>query len=329
MQFDSLDLSITLMNNLLQTFGITRELLDLSPQSWQELESQTLPSTHESILSALDMIVPVPCGHDLIRVGPNGDGGYLVPDDLKGVETCFSPGTCNSKGFEDDLAINHKIKSFMCDYSSDIEKFKTPIIEGYQFFEKKWLDVEENEISVELNSWISRNSQPGSDLILQMDIEGYEYKNLIHCSLESLNRFRVVVLEIHHLYLLNSHQFLNGVFVPAFKKLIQAFCCVHVHPNNCCPTAFVGNDLEIPTVLELTFIRKDRLRNNKNLTLSLPHRLDVFNDPMKRQITMPNWITKFADQDQSKLSADELRLTWLEKRVEQLSLQMDELKKRS
>jgi hypothetical protein len=28
---------------------------------------------------------PVPCGHQLIRVGSAHDGGYLIPDDLGGI----------------------------------------------------------------------------------------------------------------------------------------------------------------------------------------------------------------------------------------------------
>ena len=29
---------------------------------------------------------------ELIRLGSNNDGGYLVPNDLKGISACFSPG---------------------------------------------------------------------------------------------------------------------------------------------------------------------------------------------------------------------------------------------
>src|SRR4029078_8659487 len=34
---------------------------------------------------------PVATEHGLIRVGCDGDGGYLVPDDLNGIQACLSP----------------------------------------------------------------------------------------------------------------------------------------------------------------------------------------------------------------------------------------------
>jgi hypothetical protein len=47
---------------------------------------------------------PVDTGKELLRVGPSGDGGYLVPDDLEGIEYCFSPGVSSESGFEAALA---------------------------------------------------------------------------------------------------------------------------------------------------------------------------------------------------------------------------------
>ena len=43
---------------------------------------------------------PVDSGAELIRMGPDGDGGYLLPDDLEGIEFCFSPGVSTESGFE-------------------------------------------------------------------------------------------------------------------------------------------------------------------------------------------------------------------------------------
>jgi len=40
---------------------------------------------HELIRS----LHPVDSGTELIRLGPQGDGGYLLPDDLDGIEYCF------------------------------------------------------------------------------------------------------------------------------------------------------------------------------------------------------------------------------------------------
>ena len=60
--------------------------------------------------------------YDLIRIGSNSDGGYILPNDFKGIEFCISPGVSNIFNFELDLLDNYRIKSIMCD--GTIEKPK-------------------------------------------------------------------------------------------------------------------------------------------------------------------------------------------------------------
>lgn len=286
------------MMNILLNFGITQELLGLNDESWAYLSTDSAKSDVPQLLNALEMLIPRPCGHQLLRIGSVNDGGYLIPDDLVGIESCFSPGTANTKYFEDALVNRYKIKSYMCDYSSDLEKLDTPIIEGMQFFEKKWLDTAESDIALEINNWTRDHSTPDSDLILQMDIEGYEYKNIIHCTDETLKRFRIIVLEIHHLHLLPFSQFLNGVFLPAFQKLTSSFTCVHSHSNNCCPQIDLGYNLEIPAVCELTFLRNDRLHHDRIVPVQLPHPLDRLNDISKPALDIPSWSKKYSDRNE-------------------------------
>jgi hypothetical protein len=45
-------------------------------------------------------------------MGAKGDGGLLVPDDLKGIEACFSPGVNFVSEFEFDC-LEKNIKVFM------------------------------------------------------------------------------------------------------------------------------------------------------------------------------------------------------------------------
>ena len=69
-----------------------------------------------------------------------------------------------------------------------------------QFFEKKWLDIDEGKDSISLDKWVKKNvSNAYEDLILLMDIEGAEYRNIISSSETLLKRFRIIVIELHHL----------------------------------------------------------------------------------------------------------------------------------
>ena len=106
--------------------------------------------------SSIHLLKPYVCPYKLIRIGDNQDGSYLIPDDLKNIKGCFSPGVSNRKEFEDVLARKYKIKSFMCDFSSDLKYFKTNLIENMQFFDKKWLDIEDGENNISLEKWVKK-----------------------------------------------------------------------------------------------------------------------------------------------------------------------------
>ena len=83
-----------------------------------------------------NFLIPKPCPFELIRIGGKNDGAYLVPNDLKDIDACFSPGVNNFKNFEDELTKLYGIKCHMCDFTSDIISFKTPLIVGMQTFKK-------------------------------------------------------------------------------------------------------------------------------------------------------------------------------------------------
>lgn len=67
----------------------------------------------------LKVLAPVNLGCPYVRIGGNGDGAYIIPDDLIGIKTCISPGVCNSKHFEDEIEKDCGIGSILIDYSSD------------------------------------------------------------------------------------------------------------------------------------------------------------------------------------------------------------------
>lgn len=221
------------------------------------------------VLDAAQLMKPQPSRYEMIRIGGNCDGAYLIPDDLVGLKTCFSPGVSNQKSFEDELTDRYGMFCHMCDYSSDLEKFKTPLREGKQTFRKKWLDVDGAEDSVTLENWINELEEDDSqDLLLQMDIEGAEYRNLLNTSDTVLARFRIVLIEFHFLH---DPGVVEKELLPVLRKLDELFVCVHAHPNN---TAKVHNydelDFNWPSLIELTYIRRDRLGEDTGSHLHIP-----------------------------------------------------------
>ena len=68
----------------------------------------------------------------LIRMGDFGDGGYLLPDDLRGIAACYSPGVSEQASFEMDMA-KRGIASFMADASVEKPPLNVP---GAEFLRK-------------------------------------------------------------------------------------------------------------------------------------------------------------------------------------------------
>lgn len=301
------------MGSILERFGVSAKLLR-SDLAYKRLTENDQDATTDQIRQAVRGLAPVGCGIPLIRIGPDRDGGYLIPDDLSGIEACFSPGTNNFKDFEDRLANTYGIKSFICDFSSDVEKFRTPLIDGLQFFQKKGLDVNGSETSLDINEWVKQNASESGDLILQMDIGGAEYRNILHATHETLSRFRIIVIEIHFLDLLSKQQFLFGMFNPIFEKIGKLFGCVHAHPNNCCGNVTFGDGIVVPKVLELTFLRKDRFKA-RNIPLELPHVLDRSNVPSNVPLHVSGVLRDYADSISSDINGLKQTVQWLERRL--------------
>jgi len=203
----------------------------------------------------------------LIRIGGKGDGAYLLPDDLSGISACFSPGVDITSTFEEELAKKYDIKSFMVDFSVN----KPPIENKLFHFDKKFLGNKNDEKFIRLEDWVKNSMNDNSDLLLQMDIEGAEYEVVIDTPSEIFKKFRIMAIEFHSLDMLfnkNAFKMVEAVF----DKLSSDFTVVHIHPNNSRPI-INKNSIDIPELLEFTFLRNDRV-DLSDKKLSFPHALD-------------------------------------------------------
>lgn len=240
----------------------------------------TRVTQYADVAALLRALYPIAPDVDLIRLGPEQDGGYLVPDDLDGVRACFSPGVGKKSGFEQDCA-ERGMTVFLADQSVD-----TPAFAHERFvFTKKNVGAVSSAGCMSLDEWAASAlpHDDASDLMLQMDIEGDEYQTLYTMSDALLRRFRILVIEFHLLDKLWSAPFFR-VAAPLFAKLRQTHTVVHLHPNNCCGAVTRG-DIEIPRLMEFTLLRNDRLKASAFAT-HFPHPLDRDNT-RKRSIALP------------------------------------------
>lgn len=240
------------------------------------LSSDASAPDPEHLARFIECLKVSPSPAALTAIGPGRDGTYLLPDDLDGVVACFSPGVNNFKHFEDILAERHGIASHMCDASSDAGLLRTPLIPGLQTFERLWLDTTGADDAVSLDAWVARHRPEPDDLILQMDIEGAEWRNLLTVSDATLARFRILILELHGLGRIDRPGVLTEVVLPVLNRISAQFSCVHVHPNNVSPAVDIpGLDTPVPPLLEVTFLRRDRFDGRTLYPVELPHPLDI------------------------------------------------------
>lgn len=219
------------------------------------------------LINFLYSLRPYQTNHELIRLGEEGDGGYLIPNDLIGIDACLSAGVGGLIGFEHDLA-QKGIDCYMADYSVE----KLPITHERFKFEKKFIGTKNNNIYIKIDDWLSKITKVSKDYILKIDIEHDEYKILPIIKSEDLKKMRIIVLEVHGF---------NNIITPLgydlmkliFDKLQENHTIVHINPNNVSPPIKLSKKIELYDLLEITLLRNDRIIQKKE-NLTFPHYLD-------------------------------------------------------
>ena len=234
----------------------------------------------ESLMMLYPGVSPMP----LMRLGTQGDGGYLVPEDLEGLRASFSPGVDVNVDFDSAVAALG-IPVFLADYSVE----KPPVPNELFSFRKIFLGVQTDPTHMRLDDWVLKDAPKDGDLMLQMDIEGAEWQVLMDASKSCISRFRTMVVELHDLDSYITVKTLNPAFRGLMAKLLETHSIVHVHVNNALPLSRYRG-FKLPRVIELTFLRNDRFVSDvREPVSSLPHPLDRPNVSYLRDVN-PNKI---------------------------------------
>ncbi len=223
---------------------------------------------------------PINAGWELIRVGSDHDGGYLVPNDLTGLRGCISPGVSDVVDFELSMS-ELNIPSVLYDASID-----TLPIENHKFkFHKAFIGSTLNKDYVSLRDATQEFSDArDASLLLQMDIEGDELSAFHTLLPEDMDKYRIIIVEFHRLQDWTNRTVFNSLVRPVFLHLIEKFDVVHVHPNNCDGEFYFAGGF-FPRAIEITFHHKSR-RLREPSPVSLPHKLDSPNTDMAPDIKL-------------------------------------------
>lgn len=235
----------------------------------------------DDVKALLKELTPYEVNVPLVRIGPDFDGGYLVPDDLEGIAALFSPGVSDTLGFDVEFA-KQGINCFLADASIDTPQNLLPNMQ----FRQKFIGPQDKDQFMTMDTWLAQSVSPDDDLILQMDIEGAEYSVLQNMSEDTLERFRIMLIEfhnLHHVFMPETH----GLYRDVFAKLRRTHTICHVHANNAQGFVCISG-LTMPPIIELSFIRNDRFTST-GVSAKIPHPLDQPNVAYVPDIPTPHF----------------------------------------
>lgn len=202
---------------------------------------------------------------DLIRLGRNNDGGYLVSkEDVIRSSKLLSFGIGDDISFEEDFS---KINE------CDIHAYDGTIDSQFNFFDADHRKIFFNNIGPGTgNKKISELlTETDKNIFIKCDIEGGEYDILNELIIYS-NKFSGIVIEFHDVY---QYPLFN--LVTNFISKIQ-LKLIHTHMNNI--SYAKSPDGYLPGCIELSFTSS----NNISLSpVNLPHILDMPNTPSREE----------------------------------------------
>jgi FkbM family methyltransferase len=165
-----------------------------------------------------------------IRVGNEGDGGYVQIDDLEGISHALAFGVSGNDSW--DLA--------MAKAGIPVEQFdhaieRAPSSHPLLHFHRKMISVDATAETATLSDLVVEHSKLGApDLILKIDIEGCEWEVFDRATDAVLSRLAQVVCEFHDL----SH-----LTAPAFRaRARRVFEKLDKHFGRCMSTATIAVD---------------------------------------------------------------------------------------
>jgi len=224
----------------------------------------------------------------LARLGPRGDGGYVVPaDQVPYCRVLISLGLCDNWTFDKDfLQLNPAVSIVGVDHTvgpaffisgipfclckilgyallcnrAKLAKYTRRLrayLDYFSFFrgphkhlKKRVSAVSSDAGDITLNGILDSSPSSGDhDVFLKMDIEGSEY-DIVPDIIENHRRIRCLVAEFHRLHKRNEE------FNQAVRALARHFSIVHIHGNNIGPN---DEAIDFPITVELTWVNTNIL----------------------------------------------------------------------
>lgn len=215
---------------------------------------ETIENQHnyaESIKNIIRLLRPYTAEEGKkVRIGGEGDGGYVMLAPGKG-GIAYSFGVSKHSPWDFDMA-NRGFKVYQYDASIEEEPDKHPNI----FFNKYFIassPTPDGPCKTITQVLSENNHEHENDIILQMDIEGSEWDFFSDITVETMLKFKQLIIELHHIN--DSPEKYN-----ILKKIRQTHTPIHYHYNNNtrkCVYFPKANFIYSEHVIEVSFVRSN------------------------------------------------------------------------
>lgn len=241
----------------------SRPLAPSAPAPVQELVSQ------QELLDVLGLFRPQRMADDVkVRIGGEEDGGYVMPSLALKAQFVLSIGIGDQVSFDLDLA-QRGAKVLQFDHTIP----GAPAVHDNICFHRLGWGPQDQGPLRSLRSMVAMADWYNVDhAVLKFDTEGAEWAALAACEESDLARFDVIAGEFHALHLLEGRSNLAHVRL-VMSKLLRHHAPVHLHANNAMTIRQVIG-VPVPPLLEVTFVRRDRVRLDGWCTDPIPGPLD-------------------------------------------------------
>jgi hypothetical protein len=226
------------------------------------------------IIDALSLLTPFDIDKPKIRIGPRGDGGYVLVDDIGPEQAVVSYGIGAEYRFDLEFAeAGHDV--FMFDHTIDMPHPPHPRL--HFFKEGAAGQSRPDEMLYSIADHLRRHRIRAERLIVKMDVEGAEFEALTAVPDDLLAQFEQIVVEVHTLNRLQDAGY-RDKFCALFRKLNRIFTLFHVHSNNFAGTAGISlvGGMPVPRIMELSYVRARSVSRRPSGTL-YPTALDFPN----------------------------------------------------
>ena len=236
------------------------------------------------VLELHDLIRPQTCDElKKIRVGNDRkDGGYVMADDLECIEAALSLGIGHDISWDIEMT---KLGVEVYQYDHTVEAPAEVAGNPRLHFHKAGIAAV-SDPSIPMRSLkdvlVEEMAAHDGDLILKMDIDGYEWEVFESMPDEILRRFRQICIEIHHPLARPGQSAKRKQHLGVLRRIHREFAPVHLHANNAGPVRELAG-LRVPKLLEITYIRRDD-QQFRDSDESFPGKLDVPNIPSAPEI---------------------------------------------